>query len=96
MENIRIQYFGSVRAAAGRPEDESPAAGMSLYSLLLKLAGDYGEAFRGELLAAGGGKLRDDLTVTVNGAIISHEAAEEIVLRPGDTLALFPIFPGGG
>jgi len=97
MASIRIQYFGSIRAAAQRSEDEAALAGdTTVYRLLLRLADGYGEGFRGEVLAESGGALRDDLTVAVNGAIIQHEAADEFLLRPGDVVALFPLFPGGG
>jgi len=97
MEKVRIQFFGSIRAAAQKPEGWAPLAGnTTVLQLLRELAGVYGEGFRGELLAAGGEKLRDDLTVTLNGTIIKHQAAGELLLRPGDTLALFPLFPGGG
>ena len=97
MADVRIQYFGTIRLAAQRIEDEAALAGdATVFRLLLQLADAYGEGFRGEVLAESGGMLRDDLMVTVNGTIINHAAAGEIVLRPGDIVALFPTFPGGG
>jgi len=94
-ETVQLQYFGSVRAAAGCAGEEiSLARGISVLQLLQQRAEIKGEAFRGEVLS--GEALRDDLAVSVNGAIIQHAAAEEIILQPGDTVALFPIFPGGG
>ena len=92
---VHIQYFGSVRAAAnGAGEQAHLAGGTSVLGLLRQLADAHGEGFGGEVFA--GGTLRDDLTVSVNGAIIQHAAADEIILRPDDTVALFPLFPGGG
>jgi len=94
-ETVQLQYFGSVRAAACCAEEQAPLAeNTSVLQLLHQLADAHGEAFRGEVLS--GEALRDDLTASVNGAIIQHAAAEDIVLQPGDTVALFPIFPGGG
>ncbi|MCL2508907.1 MAG: MoaD/ThiS family protein [Oscillospiraceae bacterium] len=97
MANVRVQYFGSIRAAAGTPEEETARGeNATVFQLLLELADAYGKAFRGEILDESGERLRDDVTLTVNGAIINHSAAYEMRLRPGDLLALFPIFPGGG
>ena len=94
---IQIQCFGSIRAAAERFEAEVEfTENGTIMQLLLRLADVYGEGFRDEIFAQNTEKLRDDLTVSLNGAIIQHAAAEETILRPGDALALFPLFPGGG
>ena len=91
----QIQYFGSIRAAAGLPGEEVDIPShIGLFALLEELAGAHGAGFRGEVFA--GETLREDLTAALNGTIIKHEAAEEAQLRPGDVLALFPLFPGGG
>ena len=93
---MRVQYFGSVRAAAELAEEQiSLAGGVSVLMLLRQCADMHGEGFRGELFAESG-CLREDLTVAVNGAIMQHAAVDEIILRPDDTVALFPVFPGGG
>jgi len=92
---IQIQYFGSIRAAAQKSAEAlevSPET--SIFQFLERLAETYGDVLRGELMAQG--RLRDDLTISLNGAIIQHAAADEIILRPDDTVALFPLFPGGG
>jgi len=95
IDEVHIQYFGSVRAAAnGAEEQVSLAGGAGVLLLLRQLSDAHGEALRGELFI--GEALRDDLTVSVNGAIIQHAAADELILRPGDTVALLPVFPGGG
>ena len=92
---IRIQYFGSIRAAAGKNEEELELSpGTTVFKLLEALCGRYGEAFRGELMD--GGKLRNDMAVSLNGTMIWHTAADETLPRPGDVLALLPLFPGGG
>ena len=92
---IQIQYFGSIRAATKKSSEElAVPPDTSIYQLLERLAGAYGDGLRGEIMAEG--RLRDDLTISLNGSITKHEAAGETLLRPGDTLALFPLFPGGG
>ena len=97
MADIRIQYFGSIRAAAQKAEEDAAIAeSITVLQLLQRLADVHGDGFGGEILAAGGTALRDDLTVMLNGTILKHEASGDSLLRPGDVLALFPIFPGGG
>jgi len=92
--NVQIQFYGAIREAANKSADDA-VPGLTVLALLQKLADGYGPAFRGEIFEEGGG-LRDDLTVTVNGVIVSHEATRGITTVPGDVIALLPVFPGGG
>jgi len=97
--DIVIQYFGSIRAAAKKSEEKVKfAANTTLYRLLRQTVcfSENENNLRGEIFDESGEKLRDDLMVTLNGTIINHESAFETNLNPGDTLSLFPIFPGGG
>ena len=95
--DIGVQYFGSVRAAAKKSEEKLKfAADTTIYDLLRQLTCLHEENFRGEIFGEDGKKLRDDVTVTLNGAIIDHSNAAEINLQPDDVVSLFPIFPGGG
>jgi molybdopterin converting factor small subunit len=95
-KTVRVQYFGSIRAAAQSAGEEAvPEEGMTVAQLLRNLAESRGGAFRDAVRAADGG-LRDDLTVSLNGEIFPGEAAPVRPVRPGDALALFPVFPGGG
>ena len=92
---IHIKYFGSIRAAAQKSgEDVEFSPGVSIFSLMEQLCSLQGGALRGELFS--GSELRDDVTVSLNGKIIRHEVVKEKCLEQGDTLALLPIFPGGG
>ena len=94
---VQVQYYGSIRAVSEKRDEEvvlSPNT--TVYGLLQNLAGSYGEHFRDEIFKAGGEDLRDDLTVTVNGTIIDHPSVNGVILKPGDEIALFPVFPGGG
>ena len=97
MEKIQVQYFGSVSAAAKKTEEKVDfVPDATVYNILRKLACDNEKYFQDEIFGNDGESLRDDLTVTVNGKAIDHSIISEINLQPGDSLALFPIFPGGG
>ena len=92
---IRIEYFGSIRDAAQKKEEAvEHSPGTTIFRLLETLSDRYGDDFRSELMH--GGQLRNDVAVMRNGTMIWHTAAEEILLQSGDTLALLPLFPGGG
>ena len=95
---LHIRYFGSIRAAARKnqksEENVEYIPGETVCDLMERLCGLHGEAFRGELFS--GDELREDVTISLNGTILRHETANEIVLKNDDTLSLFPIFPGGG
>ena len=94
---IEVKYYGSIRESAGMPCERIDCAPTTVTELLGLLSDAHGLGLREQLLdgsAAGG--LRDDLMVTVNEAIMNHDAAANAVINPGDVVALFPTFPGGG
>jgi len=94
---IKMQYFGSIRFAAGKSQEEcviSPDS--TVYGLLQTLAQTHGKNFQNEIWDEGGESLRDDLMVTLNGAVMAHGDAGSTRPQPNDVLALYPIFPGGG
>ncbi|MCL2696294.1 MAG: MoaD/ThiS family protein [Clostridiales bacterium] len=94
---VKVLYFGNIRAAVGKGEETlAPALDTTPYQLLLTLAERNGAAFRDEIFREGLVGLRDDLMITINGAVIGADKAADIQLRPNDELALYPIFPGGG
>jgi len=93
--NVHIQFYGEIRAAANKPAEEV-APHSTVFDLFCKLADGYGPVFRGEIFKEDGSSLRDDLTVTINGATVRHEATHKLVAAPGDVIAIFPVFPGGG
>jgi len=97
-EMTRIRYFGSIREAAGKIDEElNPLPNATVYSLLQAVSNTYGDKMRDELFDYRvPGVFRDDLMISVNEAVINHARAAETEVRPGDVVALFPIFPGGG
>ena len=98
VSKVRVKFFGSIGAAAGKSGDEvelSPDT--TLCGLLRGLADAYGESLGEELFDENGlSGLRDDVMVTLGGVIVNHANAAQINLKPGDEIALFPVFPGGG
>ena len=95
MPKVRLSYFGAIRAAAGKPEEETEfLADTTVYQLLRNLAGIHGGVFLGEIFEKN--EFREDITITVNDMVVSHADLFKTILKPGDKLALLPIFPGGG
>ena len=93
--HVKIQYFGTIRVAAGKGEEEFLfASNKDVSELLQELANHYGKDFHAEIFE--GSNLRADLMVTVNQAITPHETLAGLPIKQGDVVALFPIFPGGG
>lgn len=99
--SVAVQFYGSIKAAAGCQggEIEIPA-GFVVFELLKLLSGVYGDALKKEVFQPGEDPgeddLRDDLIVTVNSVIADHLKTKSIKIENGDTVALFPAFPGGG
>lgn len=94
---IKIQYFGSIRAAANlREEEVEIPTEITVAELLRRVSGSYGRSFRDEIFEGDDQKLREDLMVSVNGTLAAHTNIMETKLHPGDIIALLPIFLGGG
>ena len=95
---IKIRFFGHIRVVAEISDCEMDYIPDTTVSGLLCLLTDkYGKVLRDELFDEKGlGGLRDDLMLTVNETIINHGKAAETEINPGDTIALYPTFPGGG
>jgi len=94
----QIRYFGSFRATTQKHFDDFDIPpGTTAYSLLQAISEIYGEGLGAELFDEKElGGLREDLMMMVNGTIIVHEKAAQIMIDPGDVIALYPTFPGGG
>jgi len=94
---VTVQFFGSVRAAAGRSDAEIDIpSDYGVYELLQLLADAYGDAFKTEVFLQDGDSLREDVTVSINGVITERTKVKSVKLETGAVIALFPIFPGGG
>jgi len=93
---VQVKLYGAFGEFARKSRDEAELPqDATVYDLLSGLAGVYGENFRDELFDSMG-KLKDDVMVTVDEAIIDRGCSDAIRLKPGETIALLPIFHGGG
>jgi len=93
---VQIKLYGAFGEFAKRSLDEAELSQeTTVYGLLSDLAKAYGESFRDELFDSVD-KIKDDVMVTVNEAIIDRGNSDAISLEPGDVVALLPIFHGGG
>ena len=88
------QFFGAFGEAAGKGRDEAELPhSAKLYDLLRELSDIYGKSFRDELFDSSY-RLRDDVMVSVNKAVVGHGSIAETDLKIGDVISLFPIFTG--
>jgi len=96
--NVFVKYFGSIMEFAGKSEESFDLiSGSVVYDLLYRVSDIYGARMHGEIFDAKNvNGLRDDMMLTLNEAVLNHSKASETVLKSGDEVALFPIFPGGG
>jgi len=97
-DNVLVKYFGAIREFAGKSDESVDLiSGSVVHDLLCRISDIYGEKMRTEIFDAKNvNGLRDDLMVTLNQTILNHSQSSRTVLKSGDTVALFPIFPGGG
>ena len=95
---IHIRFFGSIRMAAKKSEDELDyLPDTTIYNLMQTLSNIFGKAMSDELIdEKSPDGLREDLMITQNEVIINHGKAHDIKINQGDTIALFPTFLGGG
>lgn len=97
MRNIKLRFFGSIRAAAKKEEsDYETYPGQTVYDLLKSLSDCYGKTFRDEIFLQSADLPRDDVVVLINGVTVKHTALGETTAAPGDVITLLPTFPGGG
>ena len=95
---VSVGFFGSIRESVNMEKDSVEITeDVSLYNFLKALAEIYGECFVAEIFdIKAPDELRCDIMVTINGTIIDVANAKKIILTQGDSVQLFPIFPGGG
>jgi molybdopterin converting factor small subunit len=79
-----------------REEELEVSSKASIHELLRKLSSLYGKVFEDEVLQDDGENLGDGMTITVNGIAIRQLDGMSTRLKMGDTIALLPLFLGGG
>jgi molybdopterin converting factor small subunit len=95
---ISVGFFGSIRESVNMDRDSVEITeDISLYNFLRTLVEIYGECFAAEIFnVETPDELRCDIMATINGTIIDIANAGQITLTQGDSVQLFPVFPGGG
>jgi MoaD family protein len=94
---IRVKYLGPVAHMVNKREEELEVSSKaSIHELLRKLSSLYGKVFEDEVLQDDGENLGDGMTITVNGIAIRQLDGLSTKLKMGDTIALLPLFLGGG
>jgi len=91
MATVRVRMFATVREAAGVSEVEMDA------STLSELLQDLRDRFGGKMAEAIGtrGSEQDRVVVLVNGRSTGGMPAEDVRLKDGDDVAVFPPVSGG-
>jgi MoaD family protein len=94
---IKIKYLGPVTLIVNKREEELEISSRaSIHELLRKLSSQYGKQFESEVLQDDGQNIRNGMAVTVNGTVIGQLEGMRTRLKLGDTIALLPLFLGGG
>jgi MoaD family protein len=90
---MQVRFFASIRECTGVSEIRWEEPTSTLGELLRALSARYGPTFRRWVLE------QDDLGKTVlvvlNGHDARHHGGIHAVLRPDDTIAIFPTIAGG-
>ncbi len=93
---LKVKYLGPVALMVKKREEELEVSSLaSIGELLRKLSGLYGKEFESEVLQDDG-NIRTGMAVTVNGKVIGQLDGMRTRLKMGDTIALLPLFLGGG
>lgn len=94
---IKVQYQGIVALMVKKREEAVELSSRaSVHELLRKLSSLYGKVFESEVLQDEGEHIRNGTVITVNGTVIGQLDGMSTKLKMGDTIALLPIFLGGG
>ena len=94
---LKVKYLGPVALMVKKREEELEVSSeASIHELLRKLSSLYGKEFESEVLEDDGDNIRTGMAVTVNGKVIGQLDGLRTRLKMGDTIALLPLFLGGG
>jgi MoaD family protein len=94
---VKIQYLGQIRAIVDRREESiDPVQNKTILTILQRLATKYGKEFETEVLDDSKHALREGILVTINGRAIEQLDGLDTFLNDHDTIAILPLFTGGG
>jgi len=93
---VKVQYLGFIKNLIKRSEDEFELEeGVSLLSLLNKIAGIYGRPFKKEVYEQGLRDVKMGFVVTVNGVLMGQLNGVDTPLNNGDSVILMSLMSGG-
>jgi MoaD family protein len=94
---LKVKYLGPVAFIVKKKEEELEVSSeASIHELLRKLSSLYGKEFESEVLQDNGENIRNGMAITVNEKVIGQLDGMRTRLKMGDTIALLPLFLGGG
>ena len=94
---IKVQYLGPIRIIINKQEEEVEITPKTtVLQLLKKLVNAYGRTFKREVFEEASEELLEGLIITINGKAVGQLNGTKTELKPGDAVALLPLFTGGG
>lgn len=90
---VRVLLFATLRDKYGVRELEVKCDG-TVRNLIENTAKILGKGFLGHIYDVGRNKVREDLIFSINGRNIK-DIKEQIKIKEGDTVAIFPPLAGG-
>ncbi len=91
--NVIIRFFAQFREKFGAVHELTVPEGARLVEVLHEIAGRTPDG--GEALFGPGGQLRDYVIVMQGPERVERDRAMNLVLRDGETIAVFPPVAGG-
>lgn len=88
---IRVELVGQFRDITGAKEVlVELEEGKTMYDLVLTMVEKYGREFEKRVFIEGTKNLSEDVTIVLNGRVISVDKASSIILNETDTVVLMP------
>lgn len=91
--NVTIRFFAQFRERFGPVHELTVPADTRLLDVLREIAGRTPDG--GAELFAPDGRLRDYVIVMMGAGRVDHDRVEEMTVRDGETIAVFPPVAGG-
>ncbi|MBO3769550.1 MAG: MoaD family protein [Thermoproteota archaeon] len=88
---IRVELVGQFRDIVGSNEIfVELGKEKTIYDLILMMAEKYGREFEKRVFIEGTKNLSEDVTIVLNGRVISVDKASSTILNETDTVVLMP------
>jgi len=88
---IRVELVGQFRDIVGSAETlVDMEEGGTVYDLIRRMADKYGKRFKERVFIAGTEKISEDVTIVLNGRVVSVDEAQSTVLNEASKVVLMP------